>query len=178
MGPAVTSPDLGANNGGGGLGAPDVGATGARGGEACGSRGEVEAPGSGDRMDDGDGVGGGRAGLGAQSLAATMAPWGSGCEAMAKERRAPGAGCGVLCGCVCARGGGRKQRRRGIEGGARRGRDRCAGLSWRREGKNEREKGVGLGFRLGSGLREALGQMGLAGHKWRLGFSLPPLSFH
>ena len=30
-----------------------------------------------------------------------MAPWGSGCEAMAKERRAPGAGCGVLCGCVC-----------------------------------------------------------------------------
>ena len=50
----------------------------------------------------GDGVGGGRAGLGAQSLAATMAPWGSGCEAMAKERRAPGAGGGVLCGCVCA----------------------------------------------------------------------------
>jgi len=76
----------------------------------------------------GDGVGGGRAGLGAQSLAATMAPWGSGCEAMAKERRAPGAGCGVLCGCVCVRGGDRKQRRRGIEGGARRGRDRCAGL--------------------------------------------------
>ena len=56
--------------------------------------------------------------------------------------------------------------------------DRARGLSWRREGKNEREKGVGLGFRLGSGLREALGQMGLAGHKWRLGFSLPRLSFH
>ncbi|KAF7095893.1 hypothetical protein CFC21_097957 [Triticum aestivum] len=47
-------PDLGANNGGGGLGAPDVGATGAWGGEAGGSIGEVEASGSGDRMDIGD----------------------------------------------------------------------------------------------------------------------------
>ncbi|XBJ24300.1 hypothetical protein VPH35_002213 [Triticum aestivum] len=56
----MTSPDLGTNNGGGGLGASDVGATGARGGEAGRSRGEVEAPGSGDRMDDGDGVSTGR----------------------------------------------------------------------------------------------------------------------
>ena len=60
LGLAMTSPDLGANNGGGGLGAPNVGATRARGGEACGSRGEVEAPGSGDRMDDGDGDSAGR----------------------------------------------------------------------------------------------------------------------
>ena len=104
LGPAVTSPDLGANNGGGGLGAPDVGATGAWGGEACGSRGEVEAPGSGDRMDNGDGDSAGRrteeqASLGGRAGAGRGCWGGSGASERVWRRQKT------------------SERRRGIEGG-------------------------------------------------------------
>ena len=99
----------------------------------------------------GDGVGGGRAGLGMQSLAATMAPCGSGCEAMAKGRRAPGASCGALCGCVC---GARRRweetreregiEQRGLRAGSRGG-DRGHASTSRAGGRgaqNERERWI------------------------------------
>ena len=52
---------------------------------------------------------------------------GIGLEAMAKRRRAPGASCGVLCGCVCAR---------------RRWLGKDAAMAGRRTGESQKEMGA------------------------------------
>ena len=75
---------------------------------------------------------------------------------MAKRRRAPGASCGVLCGCACVRGGAGWGKTRTWQGGARENRSEEKGAEEYRAGggcaaggKREMESSAGLLAALG-----------------------------